>query len=164
MNRYLFALPFLLIPSFAAAEDLRASFVDAEGNEAGEATLTSTENGVLISVEVAGLPPEQWVAFHIHETGHCDSDTQHESAGGHFNPTDAEHGFLTETGPHAGDMPNLWVDASGTARAQVFNPFVSFEGENAVQGRALMIHEGPDDYQTQPTGDAGGRLACAEIE
>lgn len=62
-------------------------------------------------------------------------------------------------------MPNLWVDATGAARAQVFNPFVVLsEGANLVRGRALMIHADPDDYATQPSGGAGERLSCAVIE
>ncbi|WP_323008578.1 superoxide dismutase family protein [Paracoccus sp. (in: a-proteobacteria)] len=126
---------------------------------------TPTPSGVLIQIEATGLPQNQWVAFHIHETGSCDHNTGHESAGGHFNPSDAPHGILSDGGPHAGDMPNVWADAEGTARAQVFNPLVTLaEGTNAIKGRALMIHAGPDDYSTQPTGGAGDRLACAVIE
>lgn len=155
----------LLMPVVALAQDATADFVDSNGESAGSASLTTTPGGVLIAVEVAGLPPETWVAFHIHETGSCDHTTGHDSAGGHFNPTGSEHGYLSETGPHAGDMPNIWVDQSGIARVQVFNPYVVLtEGENLARGRALMIHAGADDYITQPTGDAGSRLACAVIE
>ncbi len=155
----------LLMPVAALAQDATADFVDSNGEAAGSASLTTAPGGVLISVEVTGLPPESWVAFHIHETGSCDHTTGHDSAGGHFNPTGSEHGYLSETGPHAGDMPNIWVDQSGIARAQVFNPYVVLtEGENLARGRALMIHAGADDYITQPTGDAGSRLACAVIE
>ncbi|WP_186398263.1 superoxide dismutase family protein [Stappia sp. P2PMeth1] len=141
-----------------------ATFVNQAGEENGKATLTETPGGVLIELEVTGLPAEQWVAFHVHETGTCDAQTGHESAGGHFNPTDASHGYLAEGGPHAGDMPNQWVDAGGTLRAQVFNAMVSLDGDNAIRGRALMIHGGEDDYISQPTGDAGDRQACAVID
>lgn len=165
MRNHLLVLGLALLPVAAHAEDARATFLDRNGQEAGTATLTATPGGVMIGAEVTGLPPGQWVAFHIHETGSCDHATGHDSAGGHFNPSDAPHGVLSEGGPHAGDMPNIWVDAEGTARAQVFNPLVTLaEGDNAVKGRALMIHAGPDDYQTQPTGGAGDRLACAVIE
>lgn len=149
----------------AQTQDAQASFVDAKGQQAGSASLTATPTGVLIQVEATGLPASSWVAFHIHETGTCDPQTGHESAGGHFNPSDAEHGVLVEGGPHAGDMPNIWVDAEGTARAQVFNPLVTLdEGDNAITGRALMIHAKADDYKSQPSGDAGERLACGVIE
>ncbi|MEF9605714.1 superoxide dismutase family protein [Paracoccus sp. PXZ] len=165
MRNHLVALGLALLPISAQAQDAKATFLDGEGREAGTAALTATPDGVLIEVEATGLPASHWVAFHIHETGTCDHSTGHESAGGHFNPADAPHGVLSDGGPHAGDMPNIWVDAEGTARAQVFNPMVTLaEGGNAIKGRALMIHAGPDDYQTQPTGGAGDRLACAVIE
>ena len=77
--------------------------------------------------------------------------------------TDAAHGVLSDTGPHAGDMPNQWVYDGGTLRAQVSNTHVTLEdGEKGIRGRALMIHA--DDHATQPSGDAGDRLACAAIE
>ncbi|MBL0934766.1 MAG: superoxide dismutase family protein [Rhizobiaceae bacterium] len=143
-----------------------ASFVDLEGAENGTATLTGTPNGVLIELEVSGLPAGEWLGVHIHETGTCDHESGHESAGGHFNPTDAAHGYLAEGGPHAGDMPNQYVGEDGVLRAQVFNHMVTLgdEGEADIMRLALMIHGGTDDYQTQPTGDAGDRYACAVIE
>ncbi|MDR7124271.1 superoxide dismutase family protein [Pseudotabrizicola sp. 4114] len=167
----LVAIGLAALPSFAIGQTAQtmqtaeATFVDGEGAETGKAHLTGTPSGVLIGVEVNGLPPARWVAFHVHETGSCDHTGQHESAGGHFNPSNVEHGFLSETGPHAGDMQNIWVDDAGTARAEVFNPFVLLaEGENSILGRALMIHAEPDDHKTQPSGAAGERLACAVIE
>jgi Cu-Zn family superoxide dismutase len=151
-------------PTFAE-ETASASFVNAAGERNGSATLTQTPKGVLIEIEVTGLPAGQWVAFHVHETGTCDHQTEHKSAGGHFNPGKAEHGFLSTNGPHAGDMPNQQVGADGTLRAQVFNTMASLDGgENAIRGRALMIHGGKDDYKSQPAGDAGSRQACAVIQ
>ena len=142
-----------------------ASFVNMAGEANGKATLSGAADGVLIEIEVTGLPPGQWVAFHVHETGTCDHATGHESAGGHFNPTDAKHGFNTDGGPHAGDMPNQYVGADGTLRTQVFNGAVRLdEGETNIRGKALMIHGGQDDYESQPSGDAGNRQACAIIE
>jgi Cu-Zn family superoxide dismutase len=143
-----------------------ASFVDMEGAENGTATLTGTPNGVLIEIEVSGLPEGEWLAFHVHETGECDAATHHDSAGGHFNPGDAPHGYLAEGGPHAGDMPNQYVGTDGVLHAQVFNSMVTLGdgGETDIAGRALMIHGGADDFTTQPTGDAGDRYACGVIE
>jgi Cu-Zn family superoxide dismutase len=147
------------------AETISAGFVDGQGKDNGTAELTTTPAGVLLELEVTGLPPGQWVAFHVHETGSCDHTTGHESAGGHFNPTSKEHGFLSENGPHAGDMPNQYVGADGVLRAQILNSAVTLDkGEAGVVGRALMIHAKPDDYQSQPSGDAGERLACAVVE
>jgi Cu-Zn family superoxide dismutase len=94
-----------------------------------------------------------------------DAQTGHESAGGHFNPKNAEHGYMAANGPHAGDMPNQYVGSDGTLHAHVFNTMVTLDdGETAVRGKALMIHGGQDDYKSQPSGDAGNRQACAVIE
>lgn len=147
-----------------ARQEASATFIGQDGQETGRATLTGTSAGVLIDLEVSGLPTSQWVAFHVHETGTCDASDGHKSAGGHFNPGGADHGYLAEKGPHAGDMPNQWVDGAGTLRAQVFNAKVTLDGEQAIRGKALMIHGGKDDYSSQPTGDAGDRRACAVIE
>lgn len=154
-----------ILASPGSAQEAKAAFINAQGESAGSATLGTAPGGVFIAVEVSGLPAESWVAFHIHENGTCDPSAGHETAGGHFNPTQSQHGYLTEGGPHAGDMPNIWVDAAGVARAQVFNPYVVLtEGENLVRGRALMVHAGADDYKSQPSGGAGDRLTCAVIE
>ena len=152
----------------AAAQDAataKAEFVNMAGEKNGTATLTETAQGVLIELQVTGLPAGELVAFHVHETGKCDHQTGHDSAGGHFNPTNAEHGYLAGKGPHAGDMPNQRVGADGVLRAQVFNSMVKLDGgETAIRGKALMIHGGQDDYKSQPAGDAGKRQACAVIE
>ncbi len=80
-------------------------FVDAEGMENGTAEVSAiASGGVLVRMEVKGLPAGEWVAVHFHETGTCDHTTKHESAGGHFNPGSKEHGFNAASGPHAGDM------------------------------------------------------------
>lgn len=143
-----------------------AGFVDPEGQANGNAEVTGTEaGGVLIKLEISGLPASQWVAFHVHETGSCDPATNHESAGGHFNPGSKDHGYKANNGPHAGDMPNQYVGADGVLRAEVFNHMVTLDdGETGIKGRALMVHAKGDDYETQPSGDAGDRLACAVIE
>ncbi|MEB2847314.1 superoxide dismutase family protein [Rhizobiales bacterium RZME27] len=142
-----------------------AKFVGAKGEDAGKADLITTPSGVLINVEIKGLPASQWVAFHVHETGSCDAASHHESAGGHFNPDGKEHGYQAANGPHAGDMPNQYVGADGVLRAQVINDAVTLDkGEVGIVGRALMVHAKPDDYKTQPSGAAGDRLACAVIE
>ncbi|CUA89857.1 superoxide dismutase family protein [Chelatococcus daeguensis] len=143
-----------------------ANFVDAKGEANGNARLTAVPSGgVLIAIEITGLPAGQRVAFHVHETGSCDHTTGHDSAGGHFNPTSKEHGYKVAGGPHAGDMPNQYVGSDGTLRADVFNPAVTLDkGEAGIVGRALMIHAEPDDYESQPSGNAGNRIACAVIE
>jgi Cu-Zn family superoxide dismutase len=147
-----------------AERTLKASFVGADGNDIGTAGLTQTENGVLIQIDIEGLPADSWVAFHVHETDSCDPQDGFKAAGGHFNPDGADHGFLVESGPHAGDMPNQHVGPDGTLQADVLNANVTLaKGETSIQGRALMIHAGKDDYKSQPSGDAGDRIACAVI-
>jgi Cu-Zn family superoxide dismutase len=148
----------------AAERTLKASFVGADGNDIGTAGLTQTNDGVLIQIEIEGLPANSWVAFHVHEADTCDTGDGFKSAGGHFNPGGTDHGFLVENGPHAGDMPNQRVDADGTLRADVLNGNVTLsDGDTSIQGRTLMIHAGEDDYRSQPSGDAGDRIACAVI-
>jgi superoxide dismutase, Cu-Zn family len=141
-----------------------ANFVGHDGKQSGRASLTNSKTGVLIELEISGLPANKWVAFHIHEMGKCDAEHGYDSAGGHFNPGKAEHGLLAANGPHAGDMPNQYVGQDGVLRAQVFNGMVSLDDKNAIRGRTLMIHENSDDNRSQPSGGAGKRLACAVIE
>lgn len=158
-------VPMLGTAQTASTSAAKSSFVNLEGAEIGTATLTQTRGGVLIELELSGLPASTWLGFHIHETGSCDHTSGHETAGGHFNPGSVEHGLMSEAGPHAGDMPNIYTDAEGVVRVQVHNPHVTLaDGETSVHGRALMVHAGPDDHQSQPSGDAGERLACAVID
>ncbi|MFC7399315.1 superoxide dismutase family protein [Chelatococcus sp. GCM10030263] len=150
---------------------VKATFHNVEGESIGTATLTETPSGVLVSLDLKGLPPGEH-AFHIHETGRCDAASGFESAGGHFGPGDRRHGFKDEHGPHAGDMPNQFVAADGVLRAEVFNPNVTLASGDAAHraalfdsnGAALVIHDGVDDYASQPSGEAGSRIACAVIE
>jgi Cu-Zn family superoxide dismutase len=166
MKKFVVAMILAAAPAVAMAQEtVTVGFVDTAGKDNGTADLTATPGGVLIELEVSGLPANQWVAFHVHETGSCDHASGHESAGGHFNPTDRKHGYLSEGGPHAGDMPNQYVGADGILRAQVFNGAVELNREKTgILGRALMIHAKADDYQSQPSGNAGQRLACGVIE
>lgn len=143
----------------------QAEFLGLGGTESGRATLNQSDGGVLFEIELAGLPPRKWVALHIHENGACDPTSSHESAGGHFNPDGKEHGFLAANGAHAGDMPNQYVGDDGVMRAQVYNGAVVLDGaDNAIRGRAIVVHAGSDDYRTGPAGGAGDRLACGVIK
>lgn len=149
----------------ADAAEQEVSFISAEGKDIGTATLTGTSYGVLISLDLRDLPPETWHGLHIHETGDCDPEDGFKSAGGHFSVSETNHGFLAEEAPHSGDMPNQWVAADGTLRAEVLNTYVILGGDrDNISGRALMLHAGADDYRSQPSGDAGARLACAVID
>jgi superoxide dismutase, Cu-Zn family len=117
---------------------------------------------VMVHARVTGLKPGAEHGFHVHETGHCAS-ADGQSAGGHFNPDGKPHG--PQDGPHhAGDMPSLKADARGVAdqRFMLTGPSVQ-AGATSVVGRSVIVHEGPDDYTTQPTGNSGGRIACGVI-
>jgi Cu-Zn family superoxide dismutase len=166
MRSTLAAIVLLLATAACLAQEAaKAQFTDEKGATNGQAGLVTTPAGILINIEVNGLPPGKWVAFHVHETGTCDAMAHFDSAGGHFNPAGAQHGFLAQNGPHAGDMPNQLVNAEGILRAQVLNAMVTLDsGQNSIRGRALMIHAGEDDYKSQPAGNAGARLACAVIQ
>ncbi|MGR3322392.1 MAG: superoxide dismutase family protein [Pseudooceanicola sp.] len=152
-------------PAMAQDGSTETTFVNAEGQEIGTATLTDTQSGVLIELDLRDLPPETWHGFHVHENGECDPQNGFKSAGGHYAITGTKHGFLVDGGPHAGDMPNQFVAADGTLKAQVLNTYVFLGGESGnITGRALMIHGGADDYESQSSGDAGERIACAVVE
>lgn len=158
---------FSLAPAAALAqsEETTTSFINAEGEDVGSATLTGTPNGLLIAIDVSGLPEGEH-GFHIHETGTCDPATGFESAGGHL-AGGREHGYMVDGGPHAGDMANVFVQEDGVLKLHVVNDRVGLsDGETPLlddDGSALMIHAAADDYETQPSGDAGGRLACATL-
>jgi Cu-Zn family superoxide dismutase len=118
----------------------------------------------LITLELTAAPPGTH-GFHIHTVGKCEPP-EFESAGGHFNPDKAKHGYLNNDGPHAGDMPNVHVPDSGKLTVEVLNPLVTLGAESALldeDGSSLMLHADPDDYQTDPAGHAGGRIACGVI-
>ena len=150
----------------AAAQSAKATLKTADGKDAGAATLTQTPAGVLIALSVKGLPAGEH-AFHVHAAGKCEPPFT--SAGGHFNPAGKKHGMMAADGHHAGDMPNLHVPASGELIVEVVNAGITLEKgkPNSVYGpagTALVVHAGKDDYKTDPTGDAGGRIACGVIE
>ena len=152
------------VPLQGQAQDAVAELIDDKANPVGTAQLNQLEQGVQIVVALSGLPVGKH-ALHIHETGAC--EPPFESAGGHFNPTDAEHGFDSPGGPHAGDLPNIYV-GDGALEVEYITDRVTLEdGETALlddDGSAIVIHQGEDDYVSEPAGDAGTRLACGVIE
>ena len=142
-----------------------AEIKNAKGQAVGTATLAQINNGVRIVVTVSGVPPGE-KAVHIHEVGRCDPPA-FTSAGEHFNPTRKAHGLKNPAGPHAGDLPNILVDADGTGRLETYSERVTLgSGWNSLlgnDGKTLVIHSAPDDHRTDPTGNSGARLACGVI-
>ena len=119
-------------------------------------------NRVMVHARVTGLTPGQEHGFHVHEKGDCSSGDGN-SAGGHFNPDGKPHG-PQHAEHHAGDMPSLRADASGVADMRfVLNDVSIGSGPRNIVGRGLIVHAQPDDYKSQPTGNAGARLACGVI-
>jgi Cu-Zn family superoxide dismutase len=147
-----------------AQQSAKADLVDTKGRQIGTATLQQTPAGVLIQIDAEGLPPGEH-AVHIHEKGVCDGKDGFKSAGGHFTPAKQPHGYLSKGGPHAGDMPNQFVAGDGKLRTEVLNTKVRLNDKSLLRasGTALVIHAKPDDYKSQPAGDAGDRIACAVI-
>jgi Cu-Zn family superoxide dismutase len=150
----------------ASAQNAKATLKNAQGKDVGSAALTQTPAGVLVRLSLKGIPGGEH-AFHIHGIGKCEPPFT--SAGGHFNPGKKKHGMMASDGAHAGDMPNLHVPASGELVVEVLNTAVTLEKGKAnslfgPQGTSLIIHAGKDDYKTDPTGEAGGRIACGIIQ
>jgi superoxide dismutase, Cu-Zn family len=149
----------------AAAQTAKAVLHDKGGKELGIVDLTSTPAGVLLKVSLKGVPAGEH-AFHIHAAAKCEPPT-FESAGPHFNPGNAKHGMLAGSG-HAGDMPNLHVPQSGELSVEIVNAAITLEKgkPNSLFGPAgtsIVLHEGVDDYKSDPAGNAGARLACGAI-
>ena len=160
------ALAVALVPAVSAAADMaRAEILNVERAVIGTATFEQTPTGVLMFVDARNLPPGPH-GIHLHAVGSCAPDFK--AATGHINSDKVAHGLRNPDGPDNGDLPNLYVAADGTARAEFFTTLVSVSGGAAPalldgDGSAVIIHENPDDHMTQPIGGAGGRIGCGVI-
>ena len=160
----------ILFGNFLCAQEgaptAKAEVINAKGEQAGNATLTQVQGGgVRIALAVSNLPPGQH-ALHIHTVGKCDPP-DFKSAGAHFNPYNKQHGLQNPEGHHAGDLNNFEVGADGSAKVDMLTKDVTLgEGVNSLfhpGGTSLVIHASPDDYKTDPIGNAGARIACGVI-
>lgn len=143
----------------------QADLVDASGKSIGRAMLMQHDGEIMVQVKASGLTPGVH-AVHIHTTGICTAP-DFASAGGHWNPAKHQHGRDNPAGAHMGDMPNMTVaaDGTGTLNTTVAGAMLS-GGDNPLldaDGAAIVIHAAADDYKTDPTGNAGGRLACGIV-
>lgn len=141
-----------------------AKMIGSEETDIGNIALTETPHGFLVSVDLKNLPPG-WRALHIHGTGDCSDHADHfKKAGGHAAAEGQEHGFMSEKGPHKGDLPNIFVAADGTVKADFYTNLITVDDVTDSDGASMMIHAEKDDYKSAPAGNAGTRLACGVIE
>ncbi len=128
----------------------------------GTVTFTETDAGVEVVADVARVEPGPH-GLHLHEIGDCTAE-DFTSAGGHFNPTDAPHGAPTDLERHAGDFGNIEIGEDGTGQLKLVTDMLTVaDGPDTVVGRAVILHESADDLVSQPTGAAGGRIACGVV-
>lgn len=142
-----------------------AQLKDKDGKDVGVATLIETGDGVRIAVTGYRLPPGTH-GLHVHAVGTC-SPPDFSSAGDHLNPGKKQHGRLNPAGPHAGDLPNLVVAASGEGGIDITTKAVTLSPGPASllgdKGTSLVVHAAADDEKTDPTGNSGARIACGAI-
>ena len=149
----------------ASSKPARAVLADAQNRTIGEAHLQETPNGVLLKLALTQAPPGVR-AIHLHNVGRCDAPT-FASAGDHFATVRHQHGFLKVDGPHAGDLPNIEVPGSGRLVVEYLVRDVTIAAGSATlfdgDGSALVIHDGKDNYLSDPAGNSGDRIACGVL-
>ena len=142
-----------------------AQIAPTQGNTVtGSLALDQSPQGVRIGGAIQGLKPNAEFGFHVHEKGDC-SAPDGSSAGGHFNPAQAQHGNPASPMHHAGDMVNIRSNDQGVAQVDTTAAATTLQGGSATDliGKAIVVHESPDDYTTQPSGNSGKRIACGVI-
>lgn len=152
-------------PEMAEPATATATLLNAEGTEVGTATFTEENGQVTASFHLTGVSAGPGThGIHVHETGDC-TPPDFTSAGGHFNPAGVDHACPPTTPRHAGDFGNIEIGEDGSGHLDITTDLVTVgEGPNSVVGKAVILHGHEDDCSTQPTGDAGDRLACGVVE
>ncbi len=147
----------------AAAIPTTVEMKDAAGVGLGTLSLTETAGGISVSGMLHGIPVGTH-AVHFHMVGQC--QPPFETAGSHWNPTNKQHGSANPQGPHFGDMPNVTIGADGMFNVIATTSGGTLRGANPLldaDGAALVVHASPDDNRTDPSGNAGGRIACGVV-
>jgi len=161
-------LSFSLLLAAACASTPRATasatLAPTSGNTAsGTVTFAQMKNGMVeVTINLTGVPPGVH-GFHIHDKGDCGDNGN--AAGGHFNPNSSPHGAPTDASHHAGDFGNIEADANGNVNeSKMLHGITVTPGSTSVVGHAVILHASPDDLKTQPTGNAGARIACGVVQ
>lgn len=174
MRYFSVAFAAVLVGATAQAEEkappnlrAKAQMMSLDGEKIGNALLITTGKGLEVQVNLSGFESaaNSEHAVHVHQTGKC--EPAFDAAGDHFNPFDHNHGYLSLNGPHAGDLPNIWIEANGNATYTYTTDLITLKaGKRAIldgDGAALVIHERPDNYLTGTSGGAGDPIACGVI-
>jgi Cu-Zn family superoxide dismutase len=146
----------------APKADAVAIVMATKGNAvSGVVTFSKVKDGVRVIADLKGLSPGLH-GIHIHEFGDCRADDG-SSAGGHFNPHAKAHGAPDAAERHVGDLGNVVADENGVAAFDALDPLLELDGEHSILARSVVVHAEEDDFQTQPHGAAGKRVACGNI-
>jgi Cu-Zn family superoxide dismutase len=160
------AMPSPAVAAKRLLSEARVDLINTDKESVGTGFLRETPTGILIHLTLQNVP-EGVHGIHLHEVGKCDTP-DFKSAGGHVNPMALTHGIMNTKGFHLGDLPNIHVGSEGKLEFEVWVPESSLDklDKNLLDedGAALVIHEGADDYTTDPAGAAGPRIACGIIE
>jgi superoxide dismutase, Cu-Zn family len=160
-------VPPLGAPANSTGPSARATLQAGPEDTDFTGTFTQQGDGLLVVADLAGVDTPGEHGFHVHATGECTHDAaggkHFTSAGGHFNPNNVEHACPPNEPRHAGDLGNVQIGANGAGRSEQTTNLLSLSGPNSVVGKAIILHAGADDCQTQPTGNSGDRLACGVV-
>lgn len=153
-------------PAAPAVQSAKAVLLAPDGSPRGQATAVAAGDGIRLTIEGEALPPGSHGA-HVHMTGACVAP-DFASAGGHWNPTGRQHGKNNPQGMHMGDLPNLLIGTDGRGTLEITVPSATLTGGSNplldADGSAMVIHAGPDDMVTDPSGNSGGRIACGVFQ